>query len=364
MSEQLLEEIMNLVRPEVARMHGYSSARVEGEQEMRIFLDANENPYPPYPGGENEVRLNRYPEVQPYELRTVFGERNGVTAGNVFLSRGADEALDLLVRIFCSEGKDGVILCSPTFPMYEHSVNVQGARLLDVPMTSDFQLDVDRILETQKNDPNIKMMMVASPNNPTANLLRRDDLLRIAQAFRGQTIVVVDQLYIDYSDEPSMVPDIAELPNLVVVRSLSKEHSMAGERIGITISHPTIVSLLRRVAAPYLLSQSSIRAAENVASPAGAAYSAEKIQLILAERTRLQKELPSLDVVAHVYPTDANFFLVKFFDAGQVVKACEAEGIKVRSRSMVPGLENCVRIAVGTPEENDELLRVLRSVAV
>jgi histidinol-phosphate aminotransferase len=357
------EEIMALVRPEVIRLGGYSSARSEGEQrKVRIFMDANENPYPPYPGGETEQGYNRYPEVQPLGLREVFGQRNGVGPEQVFLSRGADEAIDLLTRIFCTEGTDGVLLASPTFPMYEHSVNLQGARLVDVPMTDDFQLDVPAILQAHADDGHIKMMMVASPNNPTANLLRRDDLLTLARAFRGKTMLLVDELYLDYSGAQSLAEAIDALPNVIVVRSLSKEHSMAGERIGITIAHSTVIELLVRVAAPYLLAQSAVRAATAVASPEGAAYSAKNIELILSERDRLRKEFDALSIVDHVYPSDANFFLVRFTDAANVVTTLTEAGIKVRDRSSVARLENCVRISVGTPQENDELLTVLQRI--
>jgi histidinol-phosphate aminotransferase len=357
------EEILALVRPAVTKLAGYQSARNTGKQhEIRIFMDANENPFPPYPATENEIGFNRYPEVQPLALRQVFGERNGVGPDGVFLSRGADEAIDLLTRIFCNEGTDGVILCSPTFPMYQHSVDLQGARLVDVPMTSDFQLDVPAILETHASDGHIKMMMVASPNNPTANLLRREDLVSLARAFAGASMLLVDELYLDYSGAESLAGIIDELPNVVVLRSLSKEHSMAGERIGITIAHPTVIELLNRVAAPYLLAQSAIRSAKAVASPEGSAHSAANIARILSERDRMSKELAELPLVQHVYPSDANFLLVKVTDGPVVSDRLTEFGIKVRDRSAVPGLANCVRISVGTPEENDELFSALRKI--
>jgi histidinol-phosphate aminotransferase len=357
------QEIVNLARPAVAKLSGYQSARNTGKQhEIRIFLDANENPYPPFPATENEVGLNRYPEVQPHALREVFGQRNGVSADHVFLSRGADEAIDLLTRVFCNEGTDGVLLCPPTFPMYEHSVNVQGARLVEVPMTEDFQLDVPAILKTFADDGHIKMMMVASPGNPTANLLRRDDLVELARAFRDKAMLLVDELYLDYSGGESLVPLISECPNVVVLRSLSKEHSLAGERFGITLADPTVIELLTRVAAPYLLAQSAIRAARALASPEGAAHSARNIQLVLSERDRLRTLFDSLPIVEHVYPSDANFLLVKFTDGPLVTERLIDFGIKVRDRSSVPGLRNCVRISVGTAAENDELVAALRKI--
>lgn len=357
------QEIMALVRPAVAKMTGYKSARNTGKQnEIRIFLDANENPYPPFPATEHEVGLNRYPEVQPPALRKIFGERNGVSPDQVFLARGADEAIDLLTRIFCNEGTDGVLLCSPTFPMYEHCISLQGARLIDVPMTPDFQLDVPAILHKHAEDPRIKLMMVASPNNPTANLMRREDLIALARAFKGKTMLVVDELYLDYSGAESLAGLIAELPNIVVLRSLSKEHSMAGERFGITIADPTVIELLERVAAPYLLAQSAIRAVTAVASPEGAAHSAKNIERILAERDRLRKDFEVIPVVQHVYPSDANFLLVKVTNGPLVTERLAESGIKVRDRSSVPGLENCVRMSVGTPQENDELVAALQKI--
>jgi histidinol-phosphate aminotransferase len=303
--------------------------------------------------------------VQPANLRSLFARRYSVDPEWLFLSRGADEAIDLLTRVFCAEGKDAVLLTPPAFPMYEHAARVQGAQIVDVPLTApDFQLDVPAVEAAVAQHRNIKLMMVASPNNPTACLLRRDDLLAVAQVLRGRAVLVVDELYLDYSDATSLATEIADHPNIVVLRSLSKEHSLAGERIGITIAHPTIIGMLRRVSAPYSLTQSSITAASAVASPEGERYSRRRIEQIVSERERVATTMQQLAVVRHVHPSDANFLLVQFVDATSVVAALASAGIRVRDRSTVPGLEGCVRISIGTPEENDAVLDVLRGVEV
>ena len=273
-----MDDIVSLVRPEIYAMRPYSSARVEADQAVRIHLDANENPYPPYPGGSEQEGLNRYPEPQPPSLLRRFSEIYGLPVEQLFLSRGADEAIDLLVRAFCAAGRDAILITPPTFVMYETAAHIQGASVRQVPLLAgSYQLDTDAMLAACDADPGIKIVFVCSPNNPTANLMEHASVLRLAERLRGRAMVVVDELYLDYSGQPSLAGAIAEQPNLVVVRSLSKEYSLAGERCGITLAHPEVVGVLRRIMPPYpspsRRSGRSARRSRPTASPTGGATS-------------------------------------------------------------------------------------------
>ncbi|HSK97637.1 MAG TPA: histidinol-phosphate transaminase [Euzebyales bacterium] len=356
-----MDEILRLARPAILAMTPYSSARTEGRQtHIRVHLDANENPYPPYPGGDGQVGLNRYPEGQPDHLLERCAEHFGVPRSHLLFTRGADEAIDLLVRGFCSEGRDAAIVMPPTFAMYHHAAQVQGVALLDVPLTpGDFQIDADAVIGTQRAHPDAKLVFACSPNNPTGNLLARADIERIAGALFGRALVVVDELYLDYSGAESLATALPEHPNIVVLRSMSKEYSLAGERFGITIAHPEVVSILGRMLPPYPLAQTTIRAVGAVLSPEGMRYAQDKIARIVAERRRMAQVLDESPAVRRVFPSDANFLLVQVDDPRGLIAAMEDAGIKLRDRSTMPGAEGSVRIAVGTPEENDEMLAVL-----
>lgn len=339
-------------------MTPYSSARTEGKQnEIRVFLDANENPYPPYPGTDDEVGLNRYPEGQPAALLDLFADHFVVPPEQLLFSRGADEAIDLLVRGLCAEGRDAIIVMPPTFAMYSHSAQVQGVEMLEVPLTpGDFQLDVDRIVSTQAANPTAKLVFVCSPNNPTANLMKRQDVLRLAGELSGKALIVVDELYLDYSGSESVATEIPEHPNIVVLRSMSKEYSLAGERFGITIAHPDVISILGRMLPPYPLAETAIRAVRAVMSPDGMGYAKARIQQILDERERLEKTFNESPAVLQVFPSDANFLLVRVTEPKRLIATMDGAGIKIRDRSSLRGAEGSVRISVGTPQENDAML--------
>jgi histidinol-phosphate aminotransferase len=350
-----VEEIVRLCRPEIYAMRPYSSARTEGTQDASIFLDANENPYPPYPGTPEQAGLNRYPPPQPDELLDRLAELYAVPKENLFLSRGADEALDLLVRAFCAAGQDSIMICPPTFVMYETAAEIQGAAVVRVPLRQpEFQLDVDAMLAQAGKT---KLVFVCSPNNPTANLLRRADVLRLASALFGRALVVVDQLYADYSGEPSLTGEVASHPNLVVARSLSKEYSLAGERLGVTVAHPEVIGILRRIMAPYSLTVSCIRAVARALTPEGVAYGRANIGRLLAERDRVAAVLAASPITRRVYPSDANFLLVDVADPAGLTATMAAHGIKIRDRS--GAVNGAVRITIGTAEENDAMLKVL-----
>jgi histidinol-phosphate aminotransferase len=354
--EPAADWVKRLTRPDIWAMHPYSSARTEGTQDATVFLDANENPYPPYPATDAEAGLNRYPEPQPRALVERFAQLYGVAPEQVFLSRGADEAIDLLVRAFCAAGKDGVVTTPPSFVMYETAARIQNAHLHEVPLIRDvtFRLDVAGLLRTVRQRPGTKLVFVCSPNNPSGNLMGRGEILRLATELAGRALVVVDELYVDYSGAPSLAGELAEHDNLVVLRSLSKEYSLAGERCGVTLAHPEVVSVLRRIMAPYPLPRTVIRAVAAAISPDGIAHGRKNIARVLAERERVAAALAASPVIGHVYPSDANFLLARVVDGPGLVAALAARGVKIRDRGgVVPG---AVRISIGTPEENDALL--------
>lgn len=339
-------------------MKPYSSARTEGKQDASVFLDANENPYPPYPATAECVGLNRYPEPQPTILIDRFSELYGVSRDSLFVSRGADEGIDLLVRAFCEAKKDAILITPPTFVMYETAAEVQGAAVYRVPLLRGkrFELDVERMLATHAVHPTIKLVFVCSPNNPTGNLMRRVDVLRLADSLFGKALIVIDQLYVDYSGEPSYVQEIQKHPNIVVVRSVSKEYSLAGERCGITIAHPEVIAILRRIMAPYSMTITSIRSIAKGISPEGIEYGQANIKKLLSERTRIEAALSASSAITNIFPSDSNFLLVQTKNAALLTAMMEERGIKIRNRSAM--VESSVRISVGTPAENDQLLKV------
>ncbi len=354
-----MNEIVGLVRPEIYAMKPYSSARTEGKADARIYLDANENPYPPYPATDDLIGYNRYPEPQPRALLDRFAEVYGVPCERLFLSRGADEAIDLLVRAFCRAREDAILITPPTFVMYETAARIQDVAVREVPLTrarESYDLDVDAVLAARAANPGTKLVFACSPNNPTGNLLRRADVLRLAGELFGRALLVVDELYLEYSGQPSLAVEIDTHPNLVVVRSVSKEFSLAGERVGVTVAHPEVVAVLGRIMAPYSLSVSAIRAVAAAMSPLGVEYGRANIARIVAERDRVRAQLAASTAVTHVFPSDANFLLVQTDDGVALTALMAAHGIKIRDRGAV--LPGAVRISIGTPQENDEMLKV------
>lgn len=351
-----LEWVARLTRPDIWAMRPYSSARTEGDQSARVLLDANENPYPPYPGTEREVGLNRYPEPQPRALVERFAELYGTEPERVFLARGADEGIDLLVRAFCAAGKDGIVTTPPSFVMYETAARIQGAHVHEVPLIRDltFRLDLHGMLRTVRQHPGTKLVFVCSPNNPSGNLMGRGEILRLATELEGRALVVVDELYVDYSGAPSLAAELPAHDNLVVLRSLSKEYSLAGERCGITLAHPDVVAVLRRIMPPYPLPSSVIRSVAAAITSDGIAYGRKNIELVLTERDRVAAALEASPGIRGVYPSDANFLLARAVDGPRLVTTLAGQGVKIRDRGSV--LADAVRISIGTQEDNDALL--------
>ena len=346
---------MKLARESIRKLVPYSSARTESTQQG-IRLDANENPV------FREDGLNRYPEPQPALLRQRLANMYGVETSQLLMTRGSDEGIDLLTRVFCEANEDAILIAPPTYGMYEVAANIQGVRIVKVPLekSSGFALNKANILN-QRNS-RIKLIFLCSPNNPTGNILNSDDVITLCKAFQNQALVVLDEAYIEFSTTDSLSQLVLQYPNLVVLRTLSKAFGLAGVRLGALIADPNIIELLLKVIAPYPIPMPVERAAMNALSEENQAMVCSQIQNIRRERDKLQDFLTTLSSVEYVYPSQANFLLVKVNEASAWMDTCRAHEIIIRSRVNLHGLQNCVRITIGTEEENKRLKEVLSYV--
>lgn len=342
-------DLQKLVRPNIRRLKPYSSARTEFAGAAEVFLDANENAF----GSPAGNGYNRYPDPLQKELKDRISEINGIVPSQIFVGNGSDEAIDLLFRIFCEPGKDACIICPPTYGMYRVSADINDVCVIEVPLTSGFQLDVTAGLASVTSAT--KLIFICSPNNPTGNLMRRDDVMRILAAFDG--IVVVDEAYIHFADGESMINDLPEVSNLVVLQTFSKAWGMAGLRLGLAFASEAIIDLMNRVKPPYNVSaitqQAVIEALDQIDEIR------EWVIETLRERDRLIAALVGFEFVQNIYPTDANFLLVRTTNADAIYKHLIANHIVVRNRSNVQLCKGCLRITVGTEDENSRLLRTL-----
>jgi len=340
----------NLVRTNILRLKPYSSARKEFTGEARIFLDANENSF----GSPLSDGLNRYPDPLQLAVKEVLTGILDVDVEEIFLGNGSDEAIDLLFRIFCEPRTDNIIICPPTYGMYEVSADINDVEVRRVPLTADFELDVPSILSTV--DSTTKIIFVCSPNNPTGNAMKRGDMLALLDSFRG--IVVVDEAYLHFSQDGSMIKEIGKYPNLVVLQTFSKAWGMAGLRVGLAIAGEAVIGLMNRVKPPYNL---STVAQEMILKTLEKSSEVEvSIKKILDERSRLVENLGNVDCVKKIFKSDANFVLVRVTDADTIYRWLLDDAIVVRNRNTVELCEGCLRITVGTPEENDALIESMR----
>ena len=340
-----MKDIKKLVRPNIAAMTPYSTARDEYKGSLGILMDANENPY------ENSV--NRYPSTSQKEaVRARVAALKGVEPAKLFLGNGSDEAIDLCYRVFCEPGRDNAVIIAPSYGMYSVCAdinNVERRMVLLEPET--FALPVDRLLAAV--DANTRLMFVCSPNNPTGNAFAAADIERLAASLDG--ILVVDEAYIDFSSKPGVLPLIDKYENVIVLQTLSKAWGLAGLRIGLAMSNPYIISLFRQVKYPYNIGTDTLALALEKLQGDIAPQVAE----IVAGRDRLAKLIPAFKCVQKVYPSDANFLLVKVDDPRGLYNALLAAGLIVRDRSTVALCEGCLRITVGTPDENEKLLKAI-----
>lgn len=343
-------ELQTLVRENIRNLKPYSSARSEFTGSAEVFLDANENAFGSPAGGG----FNRYPDPLQKRLKQKIAEIKNVPTDRIFVGNGSDEAIDLLFRIFCTPGRDEVITCPPTYGMYGVSAAFNDVTDIKVELTSDFQLDVKAVLRAVTQTT--KFIFICSPNNPTGNLMGRDSVVEIANKFDG--IVVVDEAYIDFASEPSFIEELANLPNLVILQTFSKAWGMAGLRVGLAFADTKIIDLMNCVKPPYNVSaiaQSAVLDALEKRSTVE-----EWLSEVLNERAVLTTALSDLDIVEKVYPSDANFVLAKVSDANEIYRSLIDKKIVVRNRSNVELCGNCLRITIGTPEENRMLLNVFK----
>ena len=344
--------VQELARPDIVALEPYAHASWEPGLER---LHANELPWRPA-DDHSRAGLNRYPEPQPRALVERLAELYAVAPASVLVGRGSDEAIDLLTRAFCRAGADAVLICPPTFGMYSVSARIQGAAVLQAPLLAadGFALDEHALLE--RCTPAVKLVFLCSPNNPTGNLLEEAAILRIARRLAGRALLVIDEAYIEFAGRPSLARLVAELPNLAVLRTLSKAYGLAGARCGALIADPQVIALLRRIIPPYAIPQLTLEAVLDRLTPEARAQSRARLQMLLAERDRLLEALPRLARVVRVWPSAANFVLAEFEDAGAAVTRAREARLLVRDARGYPGLGRALRITVGTPEQNGRLL--------
>ncbi|WP_395788725.1 histidinol-phosphate transaminase [Aquimonas sp.] len=358
-------DLLALVRPDLRGFGGYSSARKEASG-GRVFLNANESPWAPaIEGGEG---LNRYPEPQPEALVERLAVLYGAQPDELLVGRGSDEPIDLLVRALCRAGEDAVLICPPTFGMYSVAARVQNAALVEVPLraTQDparpFALDADAVIAAALGNP-VKLVFLCSPNNPTGQALPVATIERIADALAGRAIVVVDEAYGEFMRQPSAVGLRARFPHLAVLRTLSKAHALAGARIGSLIAAPELIRVLRAIMAPYPISAPCARAALAALEPTALAQTQVHIAQLIAEREALRSALEHVPGVLGVYPSDANFLVVRCIEPAVIYRRALAAGVVLRDVSRYPLLGDSLRISIGTPADNAAALAIFTNAA-
>ena len=346
---------LSLARPDILELQPYQHAAWDPSLER---MHANEMPWRA-PGDNTSAGLNRYPEPQPKTLVERMAQLYDVPARQVLVGRGSDEAIDLLARAFCRAGVDNVVITPPTFGFYKVAARIQGARVLEVPLlTSAFALDTDAVIAAGHD---AKIVFLCSPNNPTGNLLDEEAMLRVCRELEGRALVVVDEAYIEFSGRHSLASRIAEHPSLVVLRTLSKAYALAGARLGTLIAHPELVALLKRIIPPYAIPASTTDEVLALTEAPQRAQSVARVRTLLQDRERMRTALQASANVVRVYPSDANFLLVECRDAPAFLAAGRAAGLLVRDFTSTPGLANCLRISIGTPDQNRRLLAAVEA---
>ena len=342
-----IEDVLKLVRPNILGLEAYSTARDDcGSNQPEIFLDANENPY--------NNGINRYPDPHQKALKAKVAEIKGISADSLFIGNGSDEAIDLVYRVFCVPGASNAVSIAPSYGMYEVAAAMNDIEFRKVQLRPDFSMDTEAMLSAA--DSKTRLMFICSPNNPTGNSFPVEQIEDILERFGG--VVVLDEAYIDFSVRPSLTSLVKRYPNLIVLQTLSKAWGMAGLRIGLAIADPAVIALMSKVKYPYNI---NVVAQKMALMKLDEAAKDKAVAEIVGQRFRLEKELRKCPEVKGIYSSDANFLLVRFDNPDEVYERLLAGGVIVRNRSKVPGCEGCLRITVGTPAENDRLLRLLAS---
>ena len=345
-----MKTLQSLVRPNIWNLQPYSSARSEFQGTATVFIDANENPWnPPY---------NRYPDPLQRTLKARIAEVKGVPEASIFTGNGSDEAIDLLLRIFCEPGVDNIVAIDPSYGMYQVAADINNVACRKVLLRTDFSLDVDALLAAA--DAQTKLIFLCSPNNPTGNSLDRQEMVRLLHTFEG--IVVVDEAYIDFASQPSFLPELENYPNLVVLQTLSKAWGGAALRLGMAFASPAIIGLFNKVKYPYNVNLPAQR--EALALLNKPEQMEAQRQKALEERERLRQAFEAAPFQYKVYPSDANFLLVEVGRANEIYAALVEKGVIVRNRNSVSLCRGCLRITVGTVDENTLLLQALEEVGV
>ena len=343
-------DINKLIRENIKQMKPYASARSEftSKATNMVFLDANENPF--------ENGLNRYPDPQQLSLKEVLAQQKSVRTENILLGNGSDEILDLIFRVFCEPSRDNVITLPPTFGIYDVLANTNNIENRKVVLGDNFQPDVDGILA--RTDANSKLIFICSPNNPTGNTIDIEDITRLLNSFNG--LVVIDEAYIDFSKKESWISKLDEFSNLIITQTLSKAYGLAGIRLGICYASKEIIAVLNKIKLPYNINElTQQKALEKVVM---IEEIKNEISSILNEKERLLKELLQVSFIKKIYPSDANFILIKVDDANNRYQQLIEKGIVLRNRTTQALLKNCLRITVGTKEENEKLINTLNEL--
>lgn len=343
--------LQNLLRKNIKELVPYSSARDEFKGEASVYLDANENAY----GSPLNESFNRYPDPLQFKVKKRLSEIKGVPPRNIFLGNGSDEAIDILFRAFCNPGSDNVITVPPTYGMYEVSANINDVEARKIKLTTNFQLNMEGIAEAI--DEHTKIIFICSPNNPTGNSINRNDIETLLANFKG--LVVIDEAYINYSRQKTFIQELTEYSNLVVLQTLSKAWGLAGLRVGMAFASEEIIEIFNKVKPPYNINEASqllaLQALQNVEQVNN------WIKETVAEREKLKLELNTLESVLTIYPSDANFILVKTIKPKEIYQFMVNRGIIIRDRSKVELCEGCLRITIGTPNENELLIETLKN---
>ena len=340
-----MTDIQQLIRPNIRSLQPYSSARYEFSGSEGVFLDANENPFGDW---------NRYPDPLQTQLKFKLSDIKSVPSDNIFIGNGSDEIIDLCFRLFCEPGNDKALTFVPTYGMYEVSAAINNVELIQLPLEEDFQIDCHKTRPTL-NDPNLKLIFVCSPNNPTGNSI--DGTEWLLENFHG--IVVVDEAYIDFSKKESLSKKIVKYPNLIVLQTLSKAWGLAAARIGLAITNPEIISYLNKIKPPYNISQLNQNVAIEVLNDSKSFDFKKKI--ILQQKAIVVTALSKLDFVANIHPSETNFLMIEVINADAIYNQLIDHKIIIRNRNKV--LKNYLRITIGTPEENNALLDALKKIS-
>lgn len=339
-------DINKLLRKNIRELKPYSSARDEFKGNASVFLDANENP--------NETGINRYPDPLQMQLKNKISEIKKITTEQIFLGNGSDEAIDLIIRAFCEPGKDNIVSICPTYGMYKVCADINNIEYREVLLNNDFSLNSSKLLK--KTDKDSKVLFLCSPNNPTGNSLETKEILNVLEDFNG--IVVVDEAYIDFSSNESLIYSLRKYPNLVVLQTFSKAWGMAGIRLGMAYASTELIQVLNKIKYPYnlniLTQQKALKKIQEEKKNIDSV-----VANIIAERNKLSIELSGFNLVLKIYPSDANFLLIKVTNAKKIYNFLIEKEVIVRDRSNVDLCDNCLRITVGTSDENAELLKLL-----